>query len=788
MDKLRCFNDKIDRVYSFNKNNQNYYSITVKGNHDKECLKQDLTCCTQGISSIPDRECLCVNERKYSNKRATYLLRDEEVELLKTDSRVKTINLDRSYYTDFDDDCIEFNTPNSNDLRRIRNLARLKQKSFRLIQKSSLPVPPIQFYNRYNSEVYPISSVMALFSPFNVSSNVYFSAFKVNVYDERILQVNSNTGQLFRLQQKENPWIVRQLSSWEFIQHTNEVDTLKHKGAGEDVDVIVFDNGVWHGHVEFNQNVINGQNPRDYRTGNALRQIPQSNGSNGTCNVLDIYLDGPALLDPDFFYGPLSASKTYERWDGTIIPQEIAALDWWSSNSLTARSPKYVSSSNGGTATGDNDFGELSNLSYEQYRDPDYPEFTSLPAGNKGRRILLGSHAIYPITSRSFHGTACASLAYGRTLGWAYNSNKWNIFASTSFEGSVDAVTIFHKLKPTPSNKTTKNPTIVTSSIGPSESQLIHDTVYFTPGGSETPNASAYYTFRDTTKAYETNPGGDAGDNLSAFEPYLRSMSYITPELVDNSMTQAGDELIESGVIWFQASKNGNTNQVTPDHPNFNNFIHINPEPGEAPGPDYGYVNSRIYLTTSRRGFPEHMGKTEDYEYPVINVGALDNILYQNKEVKAPYSSNGNSIDLFTPADALLGARSNDNPGNPIRQDFTLTYNDSVSSHNRYFDGTSAATPVAAGFIATLIAHNRDWDWREIKKWIKFNVDGQQSFLNESGDPDTVDSSLWNYKPQVLLSATNNDFFNKLWGSYSFTLPHGTLPKVPYLKWDIPQD
>jgi hypothetical protein len=781
---LSCYSNK--NSYYYTNRNENYYTITVKEGNDKECIKRDLTCCTESLSGIPDRECLCINDKKYSNKRATYLLTDDEAEELKKDSRVKSINLDRDYYDDMEDDCIELTTPPSfNDLKRSRN--KSLPKRFKIINSSKPLPPPIQFYNRYNSDVYPLSSVMALFIPYNSSANP-LSTYTVDAFDERLIKVNNNTGQLFRLQQKENPWIVRELSSWEFIQHANDVDTLKHKGAGEDVDIIVFDDGLWHGHVEFNQNVINGENPRDYRNGNALRQIPQSNGSNGMCNVLDIYLDGPALLDPDFFYGELSASKTYERWDGTIIPQEIAALDWWGNNSLTARSSKYVSPGNGGTATGDNDFGELSNLNYEQYRDPNFAPGDNIPAGNKGRRFLNGEASRYTIF-RGRHGTSCGSLAYGRTLGWAYNCNKWSLFGSTSFESSTDTITIFHKLKPTPSNKKEKNPTIVSCSVSPGEGILYHDSIYFTPSGSETPNISGYYTFRDTTKAYIAQyPTGVPNSNLSAFEPYLRSMSYITPEVVDNSMTQAGDELIEAGVIWFQASKNGNTNQVTPDHPNFNNLIHSTSGAPEAPGPDYEYGNSRIYLTTSRRGFPEHMGKTEDYEYPVINIGALDNLIYENKEVKAPYSSNGNSIDLFAPGDALFGASAVEPVlGSPIRQDCLLTYNNSVSSLNRYFDGTSAATPVAAGFIATLIAYNREWDWRELKKWIKFNIDGQQSFLNTSGDPDTVDDSNWTYKPEFLLTATNLDFIDtRIWGSFSFTLPDNTLPKVPYLNWDIP--
>lgn len=42
------------------------------------------------------------------------------------------------------------------------------------------------------------------------------------------------------------------------------------------------------------------------------------------------------------------------------------------------------------------------------------------------------------------------------------------------------------------------------------------------------------------------------------------------------------------------------------------------------------------------------------------------------------------------------------------------------------FSGTSAACPVAAGFIATVLEHNRDWTWRNVKSWLN-SLDIQDS-------------------------------------------------------------
>ena len=112
-------------------------------------------------------------------------------------------------------------------------------------------------------------------------------------------------------------------------------------------------------------------------------------------------IDAPYYLDPDFFSA--NASRTETRWDGTTVPTETAARAWWSNNSTTYRSAKFVSSGNGGSATGVNDFGVLS--------------ITSLYT----RARSNGSNTAYQ-TGSGFHGTPCASQAYGRM---DVNANKW---------------------------------------------------------------------------------------------------------------------------------------------------------------------------------------------------------------------------------------------------------------------------------------------------------------------------------------------------------------------------
>ena len=465
--------------------------------------------------------------------------------------------------------------------------------------------------------------------------------------------------QLYRLQQKENYWITNNLPASSIIEHSNDDKPYLNKGAGEDVDLVIIDSEVWHGCVEFNSNVVNAKNPQDYRIGNALRDITGSGGDTATCQVLDIYLDGPAYLDPEFFYNPVNSDRIIVRWDGTRIPACSAASDWWNTNSLSARSPKFVSPSNGGTATGDNDFG---NIYYEPYDDKKNQQpgtGMGLSAGEGCRETFCGT----PTTiANGYHGTACASLAYGRTQGWAYNANKWGLSVTTMFgaqtEEIFDLITVFHKIKPNHVTKNNKNPTVLSLSWGMAATlNNITD--------ANDRNVGKYITYRGDTTLIEastavvSNPTNVTQRKFKIKDnKFLDGVAYTWHEMADNSLTEAGNELIDAGVILVVASGNGNSNIVTKDHPNYNNFIHDD-ESTAFPGPLFNVPKGAstypeaVYRTTSRRGYPLATGKTEDGDYPVIAVGALDSVFYQGKEIKAWYSSNGNGIDLWAPSEGV---------------------------------------------------------------------------------------------------------------------------------------
>jgi len=220
---------------------------------------------------------------------------------------------------------------------------------------------------------------------------------------------------------------------------SNSLDILDadvtYKDDGMDVDCIIVDSGVWGGHPEF---CTNDNDPPNFIPGNVLNRSAKS-------GVLDLILDAPAYLDPE--YWEQNPSYLMTRWDGTPVPTEESARDWW--NDPSKRSSQYKSRY-APAAT----FAILINPSYTR-------------ANNCGDDESA--------TYKGDHGTKCASLVYGKNFGWAFNCNKWALRMAFGWDtGSPSSNNwehqkIFHESKPDNpkfSGNTAKNKTVSSNSWG----------------------------------------------------------------------------------------------------------------------------------------------------------------------------------------------------------------------------------------------------------------------------------------------------------------------------------
>jgi len=610
--------------------NEKFYQLGTHTEEQWDEIHKELINEGNQYEAVPTRSVEADDDKLHSPTRGTYLLTDEEAAELKKDPRVRFINIDYSKYEEY--------KPPKDELQA--------------------SAPPL--INRY-------SGTVKNYREFETSDTLPGST------DE----TDSNRAgyQLLRCQQKLDPWVDGSLADNAVVS-----SNIQQYGTGRNIDVVVADEGCWIGHPEFQNNCVLSSDtntdvelPNGYVGGNVLP-------GNGTCDILDLVLDSPYYIDPEWFDADPD-NRLVERWDGTIVPVESVARAWWSNSAQ--RSSKFA---NAGTVTIGSSYTRL-NTSGDNTQQP----ITDPPFVSEGE-----------------HGTPCGALTYGRTQGWAYNANKWmlDLYGSygSGIEQGFDLTKLFHQLKPKNPEYNTKDPTIMSNSWGYRANK--------DPSGE-----TYYYTHRaSVNNSYTTEPlfishmgtQGDTGRWKS--------------EMKTNSLTTAQDELIDAGVIFVVASGNSNQKQVKSDHPDFDNYI-TTTDGGSLEDSNFTEFGVNVFGTTNRRGFPQQGGMYTDesglIQYKTINIGALDDDFNTGLESKVGYSDRGNGIDLYAPADGTLAAnKTYTNEG--VRPD---TYTDlefgTGTAYDCAFGGTSAACPVAAGFLATILEHNRDWTWREVLDWVE---------------------------------------------------------------------
>lgn len=626
-----------------------YYQLGTRTEAEWDELNAELIRTGQISQYVPERIVDCVDDQLHSLTRGTYLLSDAEAEQLKNDPRIKFINLDYKRYSEF--------TPPPDELHSVRP----------------------DLVNRFTAAV-------KNYREFEASGTL---ASTPDTSD-----VNRTGYQLYRCTQKLDPWVDAALAD-NAVVNTN----IPQYGTGKHIDVIVADDGTWIGHPEFQSNSLSDSSP--------FAAVPKPNGytggnllpGNGTCDLLDLVLDAPYYIDPDWFNAD-PATRLITRWDGTTVPVESVARSWWSTNNL--RSTQFA---NAGTVS---------------------------VTASYTRANCNGTNAA--ISNEGDHGTCCAALTYGRTQGWAYNANKWVLDLYGSYgigiEQGFDLMKIFHTVKPVNTLFNTRNPTITSNSWGYRANK--------DPGG-----ATYYYTHRSTSNtAYTTETGINWLSHMGTQGDSGRWKS----EMKTNSLTTAQEELITAGVIFVAASGNSNQKQVNSSHPDYNNFI-TTTSGGSLANSTFSEFGVAVYGTTNRRGFPQQGGQYTDANgtviSPVINIGALDDDYKTSKEAKVSYSDRGNSIDVYAPADGTLAANRSYATNWPRPDTYaTLSYN-AGNTTDAAFSGTSAACPVATGFIATVLEWNRDWTWVEVKAWLQSLETQDAADFYFGTESTTVNTANW---------------------------------------------
>jgi len=637
---------------------EKYYQLGTHSAEDFHTIHNDL-CTATSLSSIPDRECVCHDDKAHSPTRGTFLLTDEEAEALKNDSRVKFVNIDYVMYP-------ETYAPPPDELHA---------------------TPVAKSFNRWNG------STVKLYREHETSNTLPGTPGSEDL--------NRGPWSLIRHAEKLDRWVDEGRTD----NYVYQAQVTQY-GDGSDVDVIVADDGAgWIGHPEF-QNNCSGAKPNGYTGGNVLP-------GNGTCDVLDLVLDAPYYLDPWYFDADPGERLT-TRWDGTVVPVESYARSWWQDTTYRSNTFNYKHPTAGTVTTITSNYTR-----------------TNCNGSNTAQTPTI---SIYDIAE---HSTPCCALTFGRTQGWAYNANKWALnlygYYGTDIERGFDIQKIFHNTKPVNAKYGTQDPTVSSNSWGYRATKAGGTNYYHFRGG-----AAVSYT---SEPAFISHMGltGDAGRWKS--------------EMKTNSITTALDELIDSGVIFVCAAGNSNQKQVNWGHQDFDNYISTSPT-DTLEESSYSEFGIEVTGTTNRRGFPQQGGKTVDgvtgeVTYKTINIGALDDeYATGNLERKVTYSDRGEGIDAYFAADGILAAnRSYTSEGRYPDTYPGFTANSGSGAgvpEDCAFGGTSAACPVGAGFIATLIQYNRNWTYAEVKSYFQGLDEQDPSDFYHGSESTSATDSNWN--------------------------------------------
>jgi hypothetical protein len=628
---------------------EKHYVVAVKNPSDWEQIHELLTLDGTLEDNIPSRACECTNLTEHSPTRSTYLLDEQEVELLLNNDKILSVELDPcEHYEEW---------------------------------RSTHPLPALR-ENRWGKNVKHYRSL---------SDNIPWATKAIAQNQGDWNTQEDRTGyQILRMTQKNDPW----KTPIDYYTETNSQDTtdlvadasgdtryhtprntistdVQYEYDGTGIDIVITDDACWAGHPEF---------------------VTDS----GVSQIYDIIFDAPYFIDPEYF----DNNNLTTQFLGKTVPTEAAAKNWWSDASQRSAVFQVGGAKYFGTIN-------ANNLSW----------YT--------RAEFLGDFDNYPnefdfyAPEYSNHGTNCASQAYGKNFGWAFNANKWFISYYIPDSIEFDFIKIFHFYKKDNPITNDKNPLVISASWGPY---------------NNVPTDGFFKYRNEPIQGYNSN-------TIPGFLKHFNNVEYIKQTVnpnttrtldyaTDSNSTiakQVLDQLVSlDRLYFFYASGNSNNITVKPTDPDYNNYW----VSSETTQPTvFNYVN--------RVGYPGNGGWNEDEnEYACFSIGAIDDRVVlkdgTKKECKVVYSCMGTGIDIFAPAEKTLGASMYTSDPNFEYTTYERfdgipgdgnSYNDlTIQAYDSSFGGTSSATPVTAGFFACFLQTRRNWNWIKLKKFIKNTI------------------------------------------------------------------
>lgn len=377
----------------------------------------------------------------------------------------------------------------------------------------------------------------------------------------------------------------------------------------------------------------------------------------------------------------------------------------------------------------------------------------------------------YYDTPASGHGTCVASIAAGKTYGWAKNANIYSLKtlgagATIGHAEGLDLVRQWHQNKPVNPKTGFKNPTIINASW---------DTIAYVMGPGVNGDYDPYqgHTIYTGLQLWDGKYRGNnwssstigIGTYMMPKQEYalgmtLHSTAYslgdanVTGNLYkvagkNTSIDEAVEDLANAGVIFVHSAGNDRFKADLPGGPDWDNYANVI----TAVSPIT--LESKYYC---RPNTPWANG--------VIQVGGTDTDVFDtNTEQRAYFSHYGPAIDIHAPAVGLVGAFNS--TGEP--------YYANASYYQKSEQGTSFAAPCVTGVMALALQVNPGMSVAEAKRWLTTKGSTANVIYDTGSDSD--------YSNVYSLSGGPNRF---LYNPYNLGTQQSSIPGGILLSNTVP--
>ncbi len=343
----------------------------------------------------------------------------------------------------------------------------------------------------------------------------------------------------------------------------------------------------------------------------------------------------------------------------------------------------------------------------------------------------------------SSHGSHVMGTIAGKNFGWAKNSKIYSqrIFGSGSI-GAIDGMDImrgWHNNKNDPNHAlwTGKHrPTVVNMSWGYSYDFFgVGD---YGPSIFLFPITSGNYR----GNSYSISSNSDMRNKGLSFYGWVDSMDWANGAINSVALNAEVDQMIDDGIIVCIASGNEGQKWDLPGGADWDNYVTLGANSSGNFPDDYAAVwdnpfpGNKYYYNRGGSPNPNFNRAGQAFVVGSINYSPHSS----TRDRKSPFSSQGPGVNIWTAGERIISA-SDGSAGGPYYHD--------TNYWQEAMNGTSMASPQAAGMAALVLQMHPDWTPKQVV-----------SFMTENAIQDSFYSSNAN-------SGLDNDYTNQwsLFGS-----------------------